>query len=112
MVEAICERCGGPLYWDWTEAFAKFGFGDGDGQGETWQVEDALTEAGYAVTVEQWGLHNTVITSIKGDEAELIPYDNPSYRFGYDDPRAFFPEALVKLLDGKFPPTRGRDHSW
>jgi hypothetical protein len=38
MVETICERSGRTLYWDWSEAFAKFGFGDGDGQVETPQV--------------------------------------------------------------------------
>lgn len=112
MVEAICERCGGTLYWDWTEAFAKFGFGDGDGQVETWQVEDALTEAGYAVAVEEWGLHNILITSIKKGDVELIPYDNPSYQFGYDDPRPFFPEELVALLDEKLPPSPGWEFTW
>lgn len=112
MVETICERSGRPLYWDWTEAFAKFGFGDGDGQVETPQVEAVLTEAGYTVTVEQWGLHNTVITSIRKDEVELLPYDNPAYRFGYDDPRAFFPEELVTLLDENLPPTEGWDVPW
>jgi hypothetical protein len=50
--------------------------------------DDVLTEAGYTVTVEEWGCHNTVITSIRKDDAELIPHDDPDYQFGYDDPRA------------------------
>jgi hypothetical protein len=112
MVTTTCDNCGGTLHWDWSEAFAKFGFGDGDGQVETWQVENVLTEAGYEVTVEEWGLHNTVIASIKKDGEELIPYDNPDYAFGYDDPRKFFPDHLVKLLDEKLPPTIGYDFFW
>ena len=95
MVSTTCDNCGGVLHWDWTEAFAKFGFGDGHGQVETWQVEAVLTEAGYTVTVEEWGMHNTVITSIRKAGEELIPYVNPAYRFGYDDPRAYFPAPLV-----------------
>jgi hypothetical protein len=105
MVTTTCDTCGGKLEWDWTEAFAKFGFGDGDGQVETWQVEMLLSAEGYAVTVEEWGMHNTVITSIKKGEKELIPYDNPEYTFGYDDPRIYFPKELVELLDDEFPPT-------
>jgi hypothetical protein len=112
MAQTTCDTCGGTLHWDWTEAFAKFGFGDGDGQVETWQVEAVLAEAGYTVKVEEWGLHNTVITSIKKDDAELIPYDNPAYRFGYDDPRRYFPAEIVTLLDEALPPTEGWEVLW
>lgn len=49
--------------------------------------------------VGDWGFHNRVITSIKKDEKELIPYDRPDYKFGYSDPRDFFPEAIVRVLD-------------
>lgn len=112
MVQTTCDTCGGKLHWDWTEAFAKFGFGDGDGQVETWQVEAVLAGAGYAVKVEEWGCHNTVITSIKKDDLELIPHDNPKYTFGYDDPRAYFPAGLVRLLDEKFPPGEGLEFLW
>ena len=105
MVTTECECCGGILHWDWTEAFAKFGFNDGDGQVETWQVEAVLSDAGYLVKIEEWGIHNTVITSIKKHDVELIPYDNPAYTFGYDDPRAFFPDHLVSLLDEELPPS-------
>lgn len=103
MVITTCDNCGGTLHWDWSEAFAKFGFGDGDGQVETWQVESVLVEAGYEVKVEDWGSHNTVITSIKKDGEEQIPYDNPDYTFGYDDPRDFFPDELVTFLGKKLP---------
>jgi len=98
-----CDNCGGSYAWSWTEAFEKFGFMDGDGQVETWQVEAVLTDAGYAVTVEEWGMHNTVIVSIRKDEAELIPHDDPGCRFGYDDPRDYLPAAIVRLLDDALP---------
>ena len=112
MATSECNACGGTLHWDWTEAFAKFGFGDGDGQIETGQVEDVLTEAGYTVTVEGWGLHNTVITSILKDGIEQIPYANADYRFGYDDPRTFFPADLVRLLDEALPPNTRYPYVW
>lgn len=112
MTSTTCDTCGGTLHWDWTEAFSKFGFNDGDGQVETWQVESFLSNAGYAVKVEGWGLHNTVITSIKKDGVELIPYDNPDYIFGYVNPRDYFPEYLVKCLDCEFPPSGYSQFSW
>ena len=112
MVQTTCDTCGGTLYWDWTEAFAKFGFGDGDGQVETWQVEAVLSEAGYEVKVEEWGMHNTVISSIRKDGVEQIPHDNENYTFGYDDPREHFPAELVALLDEKLPPSKGWSFLW
>ena len=99
-----CDCCGSPNYkWIWEEAFDKFSFNDGDGQVETWQVEAVLAEAGYEVTVDGWGMHNTVITSIKYDGVELIPHDDPKVTFGYDDPRTYLPKAVVELLDAKLP---------
>ena len=98
-----CDTCGGDFQWSWTEAFEKFGFMDGDGQVETWQVEAVLAEAGYEVTVTEWGVHNTVIISIKKDGIELIPYDNPKVTVGYDDPHGYLPVDIVKLLDGELP---------
>lgn len=112
MVTTTCDRCGGAFHWDWTEAFAKFGFDDGDGQVETWQVEDILTNFGYKVTIDQWGLHNFVTTSITKDGIELIPYDNSEYTFGYSDPRVYFPKTLVECLDGEFPITGGFEYIW
>jgi len=100
-----CDTCNGDYCWSWTEAFEKFGFNDGDGQVETWQVEAVLADAGYDVTVEGWGLHNTVITSIKREDKELIPHDDPSVTFGYDDPRSYLPEPIVDLLDCELPET-------
>jgi hypothetical protein len=105
MVRTTCIACGGTLHWDWTESFAKFGFNDGDGQIETCEVQYVLLEAGYDITVDKWGCHNTLITSVKKNGLELIPFNNPKYRFGYDDPRRFFPEKLISLLDREFPPS-------
>lgn len=96
-----CDHCGGTYHWKWEEAFDKFGFGDGDGQIETWQVADALTDAGYEVEIEAWGLHNTIITSIKKAGKEIIPHD--TCILGYDDPREFLPQDIVKLLDKALP---------
>lgn len=98
-----CDTCGGPFRWSWTEAFEKFGFMDGDGQVETWQVEAVLSEAGYECTVEGWGMHNTVIVSIKKDGVEQIPQDDPGVTFGYDCPRDYLPKTIVVLLDEKLP---------
>lgn len=103
MVTTTCNNCGGEHHWHWIEAFDKFGFNGGDGQIETWQVEAVLTQAGYSVEVQAWGMHNTMITSIKKDGQELIPHDNPDYQFGYDDPRMYFPAELVIFLNRELP---------
>jgi len=104
MPKEECDYCGGHDYcWSWEEAFAKFGFNDGDGQIETLQVEAALSEAGYTVVVNGWGCHNTVIISIKRNGEELIPHDDPSVVFGYDDPRCYLPNEIVTPLDEKLP---------
>ena len=95
-----CQNCGGQYHWNWEEAFDKFGFNDGDGQVETWDVEGVLTQAGYEVDVNQWGLHNTVITSIKKDGMELIP---ETATVGYDNPRGYLPQQIIDLLDKAFP---------
>lgn len=60
-----CRCCGGQYQWKWEEAFDKFGFGDGDGQVETDTVEVVLTDAGYTVESDVWGMHNIVIRSIR-----------------------------------------------
>jgi hypothetical protein len=57
-------------------------------------------------------MHNTVITSIKKDGQELIPYDNPDYTLGYDDPKLYFPDELVRLLDDKLPPSGDYQLLW
>ncbi|MCP8685958.1 hypothetical protein [Marinobacterium sedimentorum] len=98
-----CDTCGGRYEWLWEEAFDKFGFNDGDGQIETWQVEAVLTEAGYKIEVHSWGMHNTVIASIRKDGTELIPDEDSGVRFGYDCPRTYLPEDVVALLDRELP---------
>lgn len=96
-----CPNCLEPITWSWEEAFDKFGFGDGDGVVMTDHVADALRQAGYAVEVVPWGMHNVTISSIKTDAGhEVIPFDTIS--FGYDDPRDYLPEAIVRLLDETF----------
>lgn len=101
MPVTTCDTCGGDYRWNWEEAFDKFGFKDGDGQVETWQVEAVLTEAGYECIVEGWGLHNTVISSIRKDGTEFVPQDDDEVAFGYDCPRTYLPEDIIALLDEK-----------
>lgn len=91
-----CYNCGQDYNWSWEEAFDKFGFMDGDGQVETYQVEAVLTEAGYDVEIRDWGLHNTIICSIKKGGRELIP---ENVNLGYDDPRSYLPQDIIALLD-------------
>ncbi|MAT94108.1 MAG: hypothetical protein CME59_16120 [Halioglobus sp.] len=98
-----CYHCGNNYHWSWTEAFEKFGFMDGDGQIQTHDVEDVLIEAGYEVKLDEWGLHNLVIISIKKNGIELIPHDDPKVTFGYDDPHDYLPAEIVQLLDEKLP---------
>jgi len=95
-----CNTCGGQIQWYWEEAFSKFGFMDGDGQVETENVAEGLRHAGYDVTVTEWGVHNTVISSIVQNGVELISDD---IEFGYDNPRDYLPKAIIELLDDSFP---------
>jgi hypothetical protein len=97
---SVCCTCGGTIQWNWEEAFCKFGFLDGDGQIETQNIADALTEAGYEVIIQEWGMHNTIITHIKKFELEQIPDD---VKLGYDNPREYLPAEIVELLDKLFP---------
>lgn len=100
MAKGTCARCNSEIVWFWREAFDKFGFGDGDDEVFTEVVAEVLTKEGYAVESERWGLHNTVITSIKKHGVEQIPSDA---HVGYDDPRDFLPEAIVAVLDERLP---------
>jgi hypothetical protein len=95
-----CDGCDGKLHWRWEEAFDKFGFGDGDGQVMTHVVASVLRAAGYVVSSEILGLHNTTIYSIKRDGIELIPEHT---NVGYGDPRQYLPRKIVRLLDKKLP---------
>ena len=103
MTSTTSQNFSGTSHWNWTHAFYKHGFGDGIGRIETLQVLGVLRMAGYEADGEDWGCHNTVITTIRKRGQELIPYDNPEYRFGYDDPLAYFPEELIRFLDEKLP---------
>ena len=85
------------ITWSWEEAFDKFGFGDGDGIVMTHIVADVLGKFGYNVTITPWGMHNDIITSILAlDGTEQIP---PAANVGYDDPRDYLPEFIVKVLN-------------
>lgn len=98
MPTTTCKTCGGPHSWNWEEAFDKFGFNDGDGDVHTFTVATILEEAGYDVACMTWGLHNTIIDSIKRDGVELIP---ANARVGFADPRDYLPKPIIEILDAK-----------
>lgn len=91
-------------FWIWEDAFNKFGFGDGDDPVYTQDVEDTLRKEGYETESVQWGLHNTVIDSIKKNGVEFVPQGKLTRGrpvLGYDNPRKYLPEKIIKLLDDK-----------
>ena len=101
MPTEYCEHCGNNYNWKWEEAFKKFGFNDGDTVVHTDDVVQFLTESGYTVASEPWGLHNEIIMSIiNTDGDQMIPEGTA---LGYDDPRTYLPKAIVELLDQGFP---------
>ncbi|MEZ5857129.1 MAG: hypothetical protein R3D67_21200 [Hyphomicrobiaceae bacterium] len=101
MSTTICKNCGAKLHWRWEDAFDKFGFDDGAGLVETQAVVDVLQAAGYRCKSHVWGLHNTVIVSIKtADGEEVIP---ETATIGYDEPREYLPSEIVGLLDRALP---------
>lgn len=90
------------IYFDWREAFDKFGFDDGDGWNGTDLVSDFI-EKEFKVKTEcdGWGCHNYMIMSVKDkDDKELIPEENFSH--GYDEPDVWMPKAWVEALDNHF----------
>lgn len=92
-----CPYCASEFDWSWEDAFLKFGFGDGATGYLTDTVAEILRTARYVVVVEPWGIHNTVIDSIRKGGVELIPLQR--IRFGYDNPRDYLPKRLIRLLD-------------
>lgn len=88
------------VYWEWEEAFSKFGFGDGDGPNFTREVEEFLYDIGWSAEVDNWGIHNFMIMDITGANGEK-PMAKATV--GYDCPRTYLPTELVEQLDEKFP---------
>jgi hypothetical protein len=88
------------VYWEWEEAFSKFGFDDGDGPNFTRTVEEFLYDIGWNAEPDDWGIHNFMIKDITGpnNEKPMI-----GYVVGYDCPRTYLPTELIKALDEKFP---------
>ena len=97
------------IYWEWQEAFDKFGFGDGDGLVMTYVVADFIKELGYEVEADGWGMHNTIITEIKKGDT-IVMDENQSYDLGYDDPRGYLPKDFISALDKRFPSRQYLDH--
>jgi hypothetical protein len=97
-----CSACGGTVAWLWEEAFDKAGFDCGRGLIMTDVVERILRDAGYEVGTERPTFCNLIITSIKRNEEELFPLHG--IELGEDDPRAYLPETIIRLLDRELPP--------
>ena len=90
------------IYWEWEEAFSKFGFEDGDGWNGTCLIHDFLRSLGYEVDSDYWGIHNYMIQSIKTKkDKELMDWDKN--QIGYDSPRNYLPKRLIAKLDKEFP---------
>tara|TARA_R110000744_G_scaffold369812_1_gene480228 strand:+ start:7 stop:300 length:294 start_codon:yes stop_codon:yes gene_type:complete len=88
------------VYWEWEEAFYKFGFGDGDGHNFTDVVEDLLTNLGWKVDSDSYGCHNYMIFDLTGPNGEK-PMSR--HEIGYDCPREYLPIKLIQALDREFP---------
>ena len=93
-------------HWFWEEAFNKFGFGDGDELVYTQDIANFIEELGYKVEYNGWGVHNTIIDSIKTKDDDVImdweSLESWGLEMGYSDPREYLPKDLVKKLDEKF----------
>lgn len=63
-------------------------------------VADEIRSTGYQVTTQCFGLHNVVIVSITMDGIEQLPLDR--IQLGYDNPRKYLPELIVRHLDEQF----------
>lgn len=87
------------IYWEWEEAFDKFGFDDGDGPNFTDEVASFLRGLGYEVECDHWGIHNYMIFKVEGsDGTDLLE----GVEVGYDNPRQYLPAYLVEQLDHQF----------
>jgi len=89
------------VYWDWREAFSKFGFDDGDGWNGTDLVVDFIrTEFQVWLYADTWGCHNYMIKEIRDKQGEsLIPDE---VEVGYDAPEGWMPQEWVEKLDDHF----------
>ena len=85
------------IYWEWEEAFNKFGLGDGDGWNGTHIVEDFLYKIGCKeVECDNWGIHNFMIFHIVDKDGKKYEFD------GYEDPQNILPKRIIKRLDKEF----------
>ena len=93
------------IYWEWEDAFNKFGFEDGDGLVMTHKVAEFIDSLGYEVRYETWGVHNKIIQEIKKDDKLIMDWEileKKGYSLGYDSPRQYLAKDLVAALDKQF----------
>jgi len=89
------------VYWDWREAFSKFGFDDGDGWNGTDLVAEFIrSEFQVSVEADTWGCHNYMIQNITDKQGTSLIPDGVSV--GYDEPDDWLPKDWVEKLDGHF----------
>tara|TARA_A100001037_G_scaffold286367_1_gene294701 strand:+ start:1252 stop:1566 length:315 start_codon:yes stop_codon:yes gene_type:complete len=96
------------IYWEWQDAFSKFGFEDGDGPNFTDKVAEFLSDKGYDVDCDTWGIHNYMIWKLvpphsKHDLLDSDVLNAQGFQYGYDEPEDYLPEDLVTLLNEEFP---------
>jgi len=88
------------VYWEWEEAFCKFGFGDGDGPNFTNVIADHINKLGYEAEPFHWGIHNYMIQRILDPNGDDLM---EGINVGYDCPRTYLPIKLIQALDQEFP---------
>lgn len=87
-------------FWEWEDAFSKFGFGDGDGDNHTDEVAEFLqTKFGFECETDTWGMHNYMIMDVKKDGQSI----QGEIQVGYADPRTWLPKDIIAALDAEFP---------
>ena len=102
-------------YWEWEDAFSKFGFNDGDGWNGTYLVSDFILTLGYETSCDNWGIHNYLITDIRKDGKSILfkedadgslnawlPHIHVQGTLGYVNPSMYLPEELVEELNTHF----------
>jgi len=103
---AVCDEYVRINTCDWEECFSKWGQDDGDGNIYTWELMDYFASQGWQAFDGQWGLHNTVITSLinAGDETVYLIWSGDDSVNAEESPRDFLPASMVRELDSKFKP--------
>ena len=99
-------------YWEWEDAFSKFGFNDGDGWNGTYLVSDFIDTLGYQTSCDNWGIHNYLITDIRKDGKSILFKEDANGSLdawlphlahikeplGYAEPSSYLPKEMLDEL--------------